>query len=396
MKAGNLRQRANGKWQYRASYGSTPSGRRIERSSVFKAASIKDAEKHARALRKQWDDEADKLAAYRGTVRELVEEWQATREHSPTTIYRNQAICARIIADLGNRKLTTLTARDLDAWYRSLKPYQRTNPDGSTQLVPMGPNTVRHYHRVLRAILQQGYKWDMLPANIADKATPPKATRSDQSIYMPTVDALRVMLSHANPTLGTAVLLSAATGARRGEVLALHWSALRDGILTVHSSAYKLPAVPVQRKSTKTGNVKPIPLPAALLDHLVRFRAWQEAQALSAGVTLAADGPIIANLRADLTGRAMHSPDWYSLEWTRLCSRAKVPAYKLHGLRHMHGSLLTDSGVSLAAAAKRQGHGVQVMAERYLHPVDGADLAAADAIGASLAPLFQLTEGGTA
>lgn len=28
MKAGNLRQRANGKWQYRKPYGSYPDGRR--------------------------------------------------------------------------------------------------------------------------------------------------------------------------------------------------------------------------------------------------------------------------------------------------------------------------------------------------------------------------------
>ena len=392
MKAGNLRQRANGRWQYRASFGTRPDGRRRERTEVFDAPNLKAAERQARQLRKQWDDEHAAQANYRGTVAELTDEYAATREHSPTTAERERSIIAAIRADLGHHRLSALTARDIDRWYRELaRPYPRpyATADGPrVRQVTRSPNTVRHYARVLHAVLQQGYKWDMLPANVADKASPPKAVRRDQAEYMPTLPALEAMLATASESLRTAVLLSASTGCRRGEVLALRWSDVRDGQLIVSASAYQV-AGARGVKATKTGVVKVIPLPASMLTHLAQHRAWLTAQATQAGVPLADDGPIIANLAADLTGRVAHSPRWYSQEWLRLNMRHGCN-FKLHGLRHLHGSLLTGRGVSLAVAAKRQGHGVAVMADRYLHSVGADDLAAADVIGVELAALFAI------
>ena len=85
-----------------------------------------------------------------------------------------------------------------------------------------------------------------------------------------------------------------------------------------------------------------------------------------------------------------YPPDWLSQEWQRLCKRHRV-RYKFHGLRHLHGSLLVDSGVSLTTAAARQGHSVQTMTAHYLHPVNASAQAAAAVIEQRLAALFTRT-----
>lgn len=398
MKAGNLRQRANGKWQYRKPYGSYPDGRRRERSAVFTAKNQTEAERTARALVAKWDNEFDAAATYRKTIAELVDRVVARNRTAEQTQYRNQSIIKRFRDRFGDMPATRLTAYDLDAWYDDLlkngvmREYESKGRKVSRH-VPLTAATVHHHHRVAHAILQQGYKWDMVERNVADKATPPKVRKVDQAEYMPTLPALRVMLDTCtNQNVRMGILLAAATGCRAGELSALRWQDIRNGVLYVAESGYKLPKQGYKRKETKSGAAKALPLPADLQRALEAHRRWQVDQCARAG-EIAAEGPILANLRDDLTAAKPYPPQWLGQEWRRLCAKSGVAPFKLHGLRHLHGSLLTDAGVSLAAAAKRQGHGVAVMADRYLHAVGDADIQAANVIGAELSPLFALPQG---
>ena len=399
MKAGNLRQRANGKWQYRKSYGSHPDGRRRERTAVFAAKNQTEANRHALQLAAKWDAEFKAQATYRGTIAELLDE-VARRGRAEQTDYRAQSIRRRIRERFGTMQANTLTARDLDRWYDDLLKHgvvREYQAKGQTlrRTVKLTASTVHHHHREIHAILQQGYKWDMVERNVADKATPPRVRRVDQSDYMPTVDALRVMLDTCtNQNVRMGILLAAATGCRAGELSALRWADIRDGILYVAESGYKLPKQGYKRKTTKADKPKALPLPLELLHALEAHRRWQVEACAQAGM-VAVSGPILANLRDDLTAARPYPPQWLGQEWRRLCEKSGVAPFKLHGLRHLHGSLLTDRGVSLAAAAKRQGHGVAVMADRYLHSVGAADIQAADVIGAELSPLFAITQGET-
>lgn len=389
MKAGNLRQRANGKWQYRADYGSHPDGRRRSRSATFPADSLKAAEKHARALRAQWDAEHAQQADYRGTMNELLDVWEANAKHSPTTAYRNRPILAAVRATFGPVKLVNITPLAIARWKLDLaKPYTR-----GKRTVTRGDTTIRQYEAWLSAILADGYRYDMIPVNPADKVKRTRTSTNDQAEHMPTLAALEVMLNACtNPNVRMGIQLAVATGCRAGEIAALRWGDLRDGNLFVAESSYKLPGSEWARKGTKANRPKQIPLPVPLLEALHAHRVWQVASCAKAGEN-ALHGPILANLRDDLTASKPYPPSWLGKEWRDLCVRLELPAYKFHGLRHLHGSILTDAGVSLAAVANRQGHSVKVAADRYIHAVGDADREAANVIGAELSPLFQLTQG---
>lgn len=383
MNRGHLEEKSPNRWRYRAPAPKSITGKPRQHSRTFHAVGRKAAEKIATKLLAEWDKADDTAANSRDTLATLVGEYEAlrARKDSPATIYRRKAILNRIRADLGHLRLDALTARHLDAWYADLATRHK-----------LSANTVRQYHATVRAILQLGWDYDRVPANVAAKAHPPERTRTDQTARMPTVAAISAMLGQASRSVRMAVLLAAATGSRCGEIVGLRWTDIDAGVLTVERSLTKPPGCKLTVKGTKTGAVKRIPLPEALLVELARYRQESREWAAQEGARYVEDGPILAHQRKDPTGRTPHTPQWLSQEWERLCKRAGVAPFTLHGLRHMHGSLLADAGVSLATIAKRQGHGVQVLAERYLHPVDGADVLAAETIGVALAELLPATD----
>lgn len=390
MRTGSLRQRSNGRWQYRASFGSHPDGRPIYRSATFgdphpAAWARKRAEREATKVRGRWDADDEANAATKGTVAELVAEWaefRAKRGQSPSTEYRNRAIVARITADLGRIRLADLTARDLDRWYLSL-----IGTGVEKRLITA--NTARHYHRVLRAILQQGFKWDLVDRNVADKATPPDHEKHDQSDRMPTLAAIAAMLGKANRTVRMAVLLAAATGCRRAEVVGLRWSDIDGSTLWVRRSLVRVPGVTLREKPTKSKVDRPVPMPPSLVAELQRFRAESVAWAATAGAVLADDGPILAKLVDDPTGRTPYPPSWLSQEWQRLCKRAGVAPFKLHGTRHLHASALHDAGATSAAISGRVGHAqISTTEAHYTHAMPAAQLELAATVEAVFGPLF--------
>ncbi len=392
MNRGHLEERRPGVWRYRLPAPTSPDGKPRQHSRTFTSpkGDRKKAERVATAIAAEWDRTDNEQAAAKGTVAELVREWVAFRapKDSPTTIYRRTSITNRLIKDLGHLPLADLTARHLDRWYSQIAA--TTIGTGKTKRT-MSPNTVRQYHAVVKAILEQGYKWDMVAANVADKATPPKQAAYDIGDRMPTLPAIKVMLAVAGRSVRTAVILGAATGCRRGELVGLRWSDLDGNVLHVQRALVKVPGGALTAKLPKNDKTKRIILPPGVLDMLADHRAGCVEWARAQGARLAADGPILAHQRADPTGRTPFAPDWLSQEWERLCDRAKVPRFALKGLRHGHGSWLVDAGVSIAAAAARQGHTVQVFADRYVHALAAGDAQAAEVIGHLLEPVITKT-----
>lgn len=380
MRSGSLRERRPGVWQYRASYGKRPDGKQLYRSGTIHAKTQTAAERQARDLRSRWDNERQARRNAAGSFGATVAAWQSTVEHAATTKYSEGRRCKRIIADLGHIKLADLTAKDLDLWYRQLTR------------AGMKANTVRHYHAVIRAVLEQAWLWDDVERNVAKKARPPQRDETDESDHMPTLDALAVMLDGIrSETFKMALRLAAATGCRRGEIVGLRWSDLRDGALFVQRSAFKVPHQPLGYKVPKNRKAKVVPLNPWMVKRLEVFRDWQSAEMVKRGGVPVVDGFILAKIIADPTGSVGYPPDWLSHEWDRLCHTHKVK-FKLHGLRHMHGSTLIDAGVSLSAAADRQGHTVQTMERNYIHALTESRVSVAAVIEDRMAVLFPAAE----
>lgn len=151
---------------------------------------------------------------------------------------------------------------------------------------------------------------------------------------------------------GAAVRLSAYTGVRLGELLALRWSDVdwAGSALNVSRSISG-----AQEGSTKSGKLRRVPLPDQALDALTNLRKRND--------FTAPNELVVCNI---VTGRFL---DGSALRRRYKAAQlaAGVHSMRWHDLRHTYGSLLAAGGEELVTIKSAMGHANISTTELYLH-----------------------------
>jgi hypothetical protein len=153
------------------------------------------------------------------TTGQMLEQWfeQAEPNLSPSTADHTRVVLdAHLLPHIGETPLRKLTTAKVDALYRLLS--ERGGRGGK----PLAPATVRRTHNVLHRALGQAVRWGWLAVNPAAASSPPRLPSRD--IKPPSPEQLRLLFVRAaeeNPAFAVFLQLAAATGARRGELVAL-------------------------------------------------------------------------------------------------------------------------------------------------------------------------------
>jgi integrase len=148
------------------------------------------------------------------------------------------------------------------------------------------------------------------------------------------------------------------SGARRGEVLSLKFSALdlRQGVWVKPAGMTK------QRKAHR------VPLSGPLRQLLAeRLKRAGDAEYVFPGRSASGE-------RQDLR-----------YAWTRICKAAGIAGLRIHDLRHSHASFLVSAGFSLPTIGAMLGHTQPRTTARYAHLLDDPLKKAAEAVGAIVA-----------
>lgn len=184
------------------------------------------------------------------------------------------------------------------------------------------------------------------------------------------------------------LLMDAATGCRRGELLALSWPDLAldsvPAMMTISKSLSQT-RTGLHIKSTKNEKPRTLSLPATVVEALKELWEQQKEYRQKFGSDYRADldlvfcGPVGDYLK----------PDSITSKVCLLARKLGMPGVSLHTLRHSHGSQLLSKGVPLPTVSKRLGHSsVRVTAEVYSHALSSDEMAAADvwdkAVGAAV------------
>ena len=377
-------------WSYQFDApGSTRQKRNVAKESGF--ATRKDAQEAEAARRVQIQRQHEAQRAGRlveetpGTLGGLLAEFFRIRgpELAPKTLERYKEGAAYL-----SPALLAMAQQEIKPWQFSLEWERLVREGGRTrQGAPraMSPKTVRNIAGIVSAAFNRAVELELLTTNPVTNSKPPRV-RKARAVALPTAQQDTLLEAASGPWCIRPLLeLDAATGARRGEVLALRWSDIVGGCAVItRSLTQTFRLVDGKRvhdvlgfKDTKTGKPRVVALPESVLTTLEEHGKRQQIFREQYGPDYRADVDLIF---ANPDGTPLR-PDSVSATVSALFKRLKIPKPKgaaLHLLRHSHTSVLLAAGVPVPAVSARLGHSsVRTTQEIYAHMIAGQDEEAA-------------------
>ena len=133
-----------------------------------------------------------------------------------------------ILPVLGKLKLTDITPRVIEQYYRSLLEMDATPPvrfgrPAKLENPPkVSPNTIREVHKLLGSCFKQAVKWELMEKNPCVNATRPRVERAEREIWT-MEDLQRALDVCEDDRLKLAINLAFSCTLRLGEMMALTW-----------------------------------------------------------------------------------------------------------------------------------------------------------------------------
>ena len=336
------RPAGSGTWMLRAAFGTDPiTGKARRKSWTFQARGRRAAERQAARLIEGYEQKG--ISGTTATLEQLLEEFlriSAARGRSPTTLHEYQRIfgVGPVTGSDPPRRAHRAPSRHL------LRP-------GMTGPRAVSPSSVRRYHALISAALNQALKWGWIDRNPATRATP--AAKSSERLEVPTPEQVRALIAACrlrNEQLGMFVLLAAVTGCRRGELAALRWRDIDRDQITISASLYSI-GREHGVKSTKTGRVRVIIAGSQVRNAIEQWRTKVESEADAWGVRV---GPDACVLSARPGSDVPPNIDTVSSSIRRVADSLGLRHVHLHSLRHFAATEMLGTGISARDAAERR------------------------------------------
>jgi len=307
------------------------------------------------------------------TLSMLLEEF--FRQHvdeklAPKTIERYHEQAAYLDPELLRMPIAEITSLHLTREWNRLSE-RGGHHRRSKRPRPLSAKTVLNIAGVVSSAFARAIRWGLISTNPATNSEPPRV-KKHYGIALTAAQQAMTFGAASGPwwLAGISWRFAAGLGARRGEVLALRWSDIRDGRATIARSLTQTKQV-LKFKETKTGRPRVVKIPESALATIEAHRKQQDEFRRQFGPDYRADLDLIF---ANPDGTPL-KPDSVSATVSLLFRRLKLPkGASLHSLRHTHTSHLLADGVPLPVVSARLGHSsVRVTAEIYSHMIHGQD-----------------------
>ena len=329
----NAKKLPSGSWRVLAYAGKDDTGRRKYES--FTGATKIEAE----YLAAQWQLRRSARPEDR-TVRDAVEAYidHSAAVLSPSTVLKYRSMLRVHYGPIGDISVRRLTSGDVQAWVSALA-------------LARSPKTVACVYSLLTAALAQAAPDLSLHVRLP--------RRVPHEIEIPSPEDVALMISSAPDDFRPVLVIASAMGLRRGEISALTWSDVRDGLLWV-TKAYTLESKSsnfVLRAPKTNAGIRAVPIPPAAVPFLTRPEG------------------------ADPDARIVpFHPNIITKRFDRLMRRLNMP-YHFHSLRHYYDSVLLSLGVPDKYIMARMGHATTSMTKQvYQHIMKAKDAEITDSI----------------
>jgi integrase len=345
---GHIRRRSEHSWELKFDLGTDPlTGKRVTKYRSFqgtkKAAQLELAKLIARA------DDGTMLDPSKTTLAEFLDRWEswaATQVSAKTLERYSELLRHQVRPHLGATRIQKLRAVNFVELYGKL---QQAKPEGAG----LAPRTIGHVHRLMHRVMNYAVKWDMLRSNPVSAADPPRVERAEIEI-LDAEQIKTVLHSLRGHVLYPVIVLALATGARRGELVALRWGDidLDTSKVRIERSLEQTNAgLSVKAPKTKAGR-RVVTVPASIAAELRKHWRQQQEQRLLLGLGKATPDDLVFAR----PGGVPWPPDALTGDWARAVRVRKLPRVTLHALRHTHVSQLIACGLDVVTVSRRIGH----------------------------------------
>jgi integrase len=307
--------------------------------------------------------------ASKTTLGEWFDRWLDSIDLRPKTVSTYREALSPIRKRLGQVRLTQLKPAAIQMTFTALRK------EGC------GPRRMHQTHVVLGTCLKQAVQLGLIAQNPVDRvARPLWQPRQNDTWTLDQLHSFMAALEASESRWRHLWVFLLSSGLRIGEAMALEWSDLDGNRLQVNKSLtrFSADAVTVGVPKTRAG-VRTITLPEQALAALELWReGWKEARSRYGWTT--------SRIFVTEYGSAPNLPNLHRSLRTA-CEHADVPYPTIHGLRHIHSSLLIANGVNIKSLQTRLGHANAAVTMRiYAHLMTTDDRNVADLVQNALSP----------
>ncbi|GGQ77720.1 tyrosine-type recombinase/integrase [Couchioplanes azureus] len=337
-----------------------------KRKTVYAASEKEAVRKRGELLSRQ--QRGENLAAPPRTLSQWLDEWMAMKQHEST----RQSTLRGYRWLVESHVRPTLGRVPLDKLTPTMIRRVLTAKTGEG----LSATTVRHIHGLVRNVLSDAQREELLHRNPALAVRAPSARTVERRAL--TVDEARRLLdSIAGERLEALWVCALTVGLRRGELLGLRWSDLdfAGGALTVRQTVLRVDGRLVFTPPKTDRSRRTVPVPAQTLALLRRHRRQQDEERAKADERWREHGLVFASR----LGTPME-PRNLDREWHATRERAGLPWLRLHDLRHACATFLLASGASPRTVMQTLGHSqISLTMNTYAHVLMEVERAAMDA-----------------
>jgi len=270
--------------------------------------------------------------------------------HSTFPAYKGH-VNNHIVPAIGKKRLANLTRQDVQGFVNDLIR------NG------VSPITIMRIHATLRTALNDAYRDDLLPRNVAEKVRLPRVLRKDVQILSPG-EAMKLLEAVKGHRLEPLILVAMATGLRQGELRGLMWSDvnLKTSTLVVHHQLQRVDGK-LTLTDTKTHANRTLHLPDIAVQALARQHiAQKEARLLAGSRWVNTPYVFTTSIGTPFDGSNL------SKYFKDIIKCTDLPDMVFHGLRHTNASLILAQGGDLRLIMHQLGHSqITLTANTYTH-----------------------------
>ena len=341
-------------WSYVTYYTDASSGKRKQIwVSGFKSES--DARK-ARHIAESDKARGRFINPHAMTFAELLTEWLEFKRHQikPNTFEIYEVNVRKLIPRIGSLRLQEIKRADIEKLFREL------SQNGSERGTAVSANYVKLIGKSVRESLTWAVKRDYIIKNPSldvpypknYKKTPEPFSREEIEIFFTEASAHRLYFLY---------FLSANTGARVGELIALRWADFDGKKLEISKTRTRVGKSVIEHSPKTARGIRSVHLSEEVIEEFSTHRRRQIAERLAH-----LDWQDSDYIFTQDDGRPLE-PSTASNIFAKLVRRSGLRHTRLHDLRHHHITQLLSAGIQPHVVAKRVGDTVAVILETYAH-----------------------------